>query len=868
MVWRAILLGVGCTLSACLQSGLTPCGDNFCPPGKECHEATGGCYGPDQIEACNGLGDFDECMFGNFIGYCLDGICLSPRCGDGFMQPEINETCDDGLDNSDAPDAHCRTNCLLGRCGDGVVDPSRGEVCDDGNADTGDSCAPDCGSDQTCGNGILDQNEECDDGNKVARDGCSLCKKERLAVEQITTSPPRTRLRAAMAFDPVRQRTVLFGGRSNVGGFRHDTLEFDGARWRESKPLTSPSGREAAAMVYDGSRHRIVLFGGNDGAFKDDLWEWDGANWIDRSPATGRPPARAGHAMVFDPVRRNVIVFGGRASDNTLLGDTWAWNGSAWTELAPTLSPPPTEHVQLAFDPRRGYAVMFGGNTATGKVNTTWLWDGTDWQNPAVASPPIARDDANMLFDTSRGHVVMLAGKSGTNNYRTDIAEWDGAAWLPQTPNFPFYFGDGPSMAYDTTRRLLVAISSITSTESTFVRRDSSPSFVSPFAGLITPSPRDHAAAAYDPTQGRIVMFGGWFSQSFSPVPTETWEWDGSRWSMTPISDPNFKPRYRPALTYSNHDGIVLTGATDNLDAADLWKWNGATKVWTQIAPGNPLLGFKWAAGFTYDSVRDRLILYGSAFDVPDAEANTFEWDGAWTPAPASAGGRHNFGMVYDPVRQRTLAVGGHNSSQMAMQAFEYDGAAWASISEPGGQLARGSSLIFDPVRRQPVYLFDPEDTGVQIWSYDGSKWDQQSPQPPINPLYRPAIAYDALHSEILMFGGRQGATGSPDTGSTVVIRYQPNVPVEACTTAAIDYDNDGKLGCDDPDCAARCTPTCLPGTTCAIPSSTCGDGTCNAPLEDCLLCPDDCGICPVGDCGDFRCDAGEDATTCPGDCS
>jgi cysteine-rich repeat protein len=54
-------------------------------------------------------------------------------------------------------------------CGNGVVDED--EECDDGNDVSGDGCDEDC-SITACGNGIVTAGEECDDGNAVVGDGC------------------------------------------------------------------------------------------------------------------------------------------------------------------------------------------------------------------------------------------------------------------------------------------------------------------------------------------------------------------------------------------------------------------------------------------------------------------------------------------------------------------------------------------------------------------------------------------------------------------------------------------------------------------------------------------------------------------------
>lgn len=55
--------------------------------------------------------------------------------------------------------------------------------------------------------------------------------------------------------------------------------------WTErNKGKLSPSARSFHAMAYDSIRQRTVLFGGTDYSVGplSDTWEWDGANWIQR----------------------------------------------------------------------------------------------------------------------------------------------------------------------------------------------------------------------------------------------------------------------------------------------------------------------------------------------------------------------------------------------------------------------------------------------------------------------------------------------------------------------------------------------------------------------------------------------------------
>jgi cysteine-rich repeat protein len=109
--------------------------------------------------------------------------CRPAGCGDGSVW-EGNEECDDG--NRDHFDG-CLNTCLVARCGDGVQrrDVQEGmpgfEACDDGNRSAGDGCDAGCQLEEgaSCGNGRLEDGEECDDGNNQDGDGCSSsCQEE------------------------------------------------------------------------------------------------------------------------------------------------------------------------------------------------------------------------------------------------------------------------------------------------------------------------------------------------------------------------------------------------------------------------------------------------------------------------------------------------------------------------------------------------------------------------------------------------------------------------------------------------------------------------------------------------------------------
>lgn len=87
--------------------------------------------------------------------------------------------------------------------------------------------------------------------------------------------------------------------------------------------------------------------------------------------------------MAYDPTTHQLVLFGGMqltgSSLSPLVADTWVWNGTTWTQLHPTASPPARGDASMALDPATNQLVLFGGNGTAGFLNDTWTRNGSNW---------------------------------------------------------------------------------------------------------------------------------------------------------------------------------------------------------------------------------------------------------------------------------------------------------------------------------------------------------------------------------------------------------------------------------------------------------------------------------------------------------
>ena len=88
------------------------------------------------------------------------------------------------------------------------------------------------------------------------------------------------------------------------------------------------------------------------------------AAWANKSRLPG---VRYGHSAAYDSARGVTVVFGGMSDANTLLGDTWEYDGITWREESLTDpegdgDPSVRRYHKMVYDSARGVVVLFGGD--------------------------------------------------------------------------------------------------------------------------------------------------------------------------------------------------------------------------------------------------------------------------------------------------------------------------------------------------------------------------------------------------------------------------------------------------------------------------------------------------------------------------
>ncbi len=187
---------------------------------------------------------------------------------------------------------------------------------------------------------------------------------------------PPARAFAQATYDSVRGAVVVFGGIAADGSLLADTWEYAAGSWTNLTPelAESPPARANAVLAFSPLLNASVLFGGSGacGTYCGDTWAFSAEGWTNRtgSPSVG-PAGRQNATLTFDPGRAGLILFGGY--NGVALSDTWGFTGDGWQPLTGNLSSSPGARYSASatWVSESDYVLLFGGVIGGSRL-TTW----------------------------------------------------------------------------------------------------------------------------------------------------------------------------------------------------------------------------------------------------------------------------------------------------------------------------------------------------------------------------------------------------------------------------------------------------------------------------------------------------------------
>jgi hypothetical protein len=406
--------------------------------------------------------------------------------------------------------------------------------------------------------------------------------------------------------------------------------------------------------------------------------------------SSGQPSARTGAAMAFDAANGTVVLFGGNGRSRSL-GDTWTWDGSAWTQAHPSTSPPALSGAQMTYDPvsrdlvlvggERLEPVPLGGNACSSSgssgsgsaIGST----GSIGAGSTISIPPGNAQPADAPQPTGAPAIVPNCGGSSGSNSATWL--WNGNDWSKASGSTPSVGFGGWILATDpvSNKALLFA-------QQPFIAQPYRPSATPAIACpvRITPANDTIALPACPPF----------------PIANSTWMWTGHSWKAVKaassasiemfgrsIIDDAVSGRLAifsssfPAVPLPAKCSACVAGVPTPVDQArcctgTISVWDGSgwrqTKSWTT----GPMLS---GGTFVGDPATHSDVYLASS-------GQTWVWDGAWTrkhpgATPATLDGS---AAVFDAATGQVVQFGGFGTTRRASglydQTWTWDGSNWA----------------------------------------------------------------------------------------------------------------------------------------------------------------------------------------------
>lgn len=315
-------------------------------------------------------------------------------------------------------------------------------------------------------------------------------------------------------------------------------------------------------------------------------------------------------------------------------------------------TPAPSARVDapIAYDPATSQVFLFGG-LDTDNRNDLWAYSipAARWQRIDAPGGPEPRHGHSLTLDPVRRRLLVFAGQARgffSDVWAFDLAQerWSRLAAAGSGPSARY----AHSAVYDARRDRLVISHGFTSAGrfddtwaldlATNAWRNLSPSGARPLKRCLHHAVLDDAA-------DRMYLYGGCAS-GFGPCPLgDLWSFDlaQNRWTEV-TADPRPAPRERYGMTFDTlRNRLVLYGGSGNGKLNDVWEFDPRAAAWRKATPAGAVPDGRSQHEATFASNLGLSLFFGGAAPAPTNELLALAPAGTTPPAIATRGVRNAF---------------------------------------------------------------------------------------------------------------------------------------------------------------------------------------------------------------------------------
>ena len=225
------------------------------------------------------------------------------------------------------------------------------------------------------------------------------------------------------------------------------------------------------------------------------------------------------------------------------------------------------------------------------------------------------------------------------------------------------------------------------------------------------PRSRDEVAFGYDGRDGSILMFGGRGEGNTRDslgrtvrIPfRETWRFAKGSWTLVDSTGPNAQASPQGAFDAARGKFVVFGGRIQDANGrrfpSETWEWDG--QRWSRFdAPGPP---GRSGHVMAYDPKAKRIVLHGGS-NGPTPLTDTWLWDGQRWELAASDGPRSLYGAATAGIDSGIVMFGGHTMGSVPQTTWYWTGRSWQIIANDGPR-GRTFNVLTTDRRHRRIYL-------------------------------------------------------------------------------------------------------------------------------------------------------------------